>query len=380
MVVNSEYKGSCFLFCKHVFLYILVTAPVLSFCLMGIRWYYLFSTMLVLAIPLIVFFGMLISRAGKFSFDDEQQQIIKPFKRRIPYQSIMRIDINETGRLMQVSVKRGFLRGTPLSYALDSRDKQRLKEDLLKRFPQMVIREKRFVDWKSIGVILTAVVFLTAAFHLYLYRSNEALNVIPCQVTWKSSERPAKNTRQYSVGNFRVSLPGRFQLTGMDEGALQFEDRLNKTEIKFIAGARLVILGPKADFVEYASGIHDYYDVQKTAYFAQAGIVPLVLKDMILAGLSDVVLYEVFLTSPEPRIGTKNGIREPAQTSLKGFLLQGKKREQEIASLFLMDGERREQLQVFLSGKRNRLDEKRLQEITEGIYLQAGQQIFAPFQ
>jgi hypothetical protein len=376
-VVHPEYKGNSILFCKQVLLYILVTAPVLCFCLMGVRWLYLFSTLMVPAVPLIVFAGILISRAGKFSFDDEQRQIVKPFKKRISFQSIVQININETGRLMQVSVKQGFLRWIPLSYALDSKDKQRLKEDLHKRFPHLVIREKRYVDWKSIGVILTFIVLLTGGFHLYLYRSNEALNVVPRQVTWTAPEPHAANKRLYNAGNFSIALPGRFQLNGMDVDALQFEDRKDKTEIKCIAKTLSATPGPRADLIAYASGIRDYYDVLKTAYSSQLGIIPLVLKDMTLAGLTDVIFFEIRLITPPPRIEKKNNTETAARPVLNGFLLQGKKGENEIASLFFTDSERKEQLHIFLSGSK-RLDEKRLQEIAAGIRLRTDRQISSP--
>jgi len=164
---RPDYKGSGVLFLKNVFLYILAMAPLLSFCLMGEKWLRIFLIMFIPAVPLMLLVGILVSRFDSFSFDDRHQQIVKPVGRGIPYQSVMRIDINETGRLLQASIKQGTLRRALLAYALDGKDKPRLIVDMLKRFPQSAMRERQYVDWKSIFIIMAVVVLMTSIFHLY---------------------------------------------------------------------------------------------------------------------------------------------------------------------------------------------------------------------
>jgi hypothetical protein len=132
---KPDFKGNGTLFLKNVLLYTLVTAPIFSFCLMGAQWLYILLSMLALSLPFLLLVVLLVSRFDEFSFDDEHQQIVKPFDRTAPYQSVMRIDLNETGRLLQVRMKLGVLQWMPLAYALDANDKPGLKTELLKRFP-----------------------------------------------------------------------------------------------------------------------------------------------------------------------------------------------------------------------------------------------------
>jgi hypothetical protein len=368
IAAKPSYRGSGVLFLKNVFLYVLATAPLLSFCLMGTQWFHIFTTMIVLAFPFVLLAGLLVSWTDEFSFDDELQQIVRSAGRRIPYQRITRIDINETGRLLQVSVKQGLLRRTPLSYALDAKDKPRLIGELLKRFPQQIIRERRYVDWKSIAVILTVIVLMTAGFHFYLYRTNEEIRVAPRQAAWTTPKRLLKNTRQYTVGYFGIAVPGRFQLTRMHENALQFEDREAKTEVKFVAGQRAEFPESKVvQLVRYATGIRDNYDLLNTAYSAKVGVLPLMLKDLVLRGLTNVVIYDIRLTSLQLRADQKkNDNSEQSLLVLNGFLTQGGGAGQETASLVLMEAAQGTELYVLLSGPK-RLDEKNLQRIMAGV-------------
>jgi hypothetical protein len=373
VVDRTSYKGSGVLFLKNVFLYVLATAPLLSFCLMGMQWLYIFSAMIVLSFPFVLLVGLVVARTGEFSFDDEQRQIVRSSGRRISYQSIMRIDINQTGRLLQVSIKQGLLRSTPLSYALDGKDKQRLMDDLLKRFPPSLIRGRRYVDWKSIAVILLLVIIMTAGFHFYLYQNHEEIRVVPHTISWQGPKRALTNTQQYPVGDFSITVPGRFTLTGQGENALQFEDKNAQTEVKFVAGQRAEISGSKAALlVQYATGIRDNYDLLKTAYSARVGVIPLVLKDMALMGLADVVIYDVRLTSLQLNTDQKKSDKnEISAFVLKGFLTQGKKKGQETASLVLTEAGHGTELYVFLSGPK-RLDGKNLQRIMAGVSVVPG--------
>jgi hypothetical protein len=215
---------------------------------------------------------------------------------------------------------------------------------------------------------------MTAGFHFYLYQNHDEIRVSPRTTSWQGPNRILKNTQQYPVGNFSITVPGRFQLTGTGGNALQFEDREAKTEVKFVAGQRVEFPESKAALlVQYATGIRDNYDLLNTAYSAQVGVIPLVLKDMALMGLTGVVIYDIRLTALQLRADQKKSDQNDEKTPfiLKGFLTLGKKKGQETASLVLMEAEQGAELYVFLSGP-TRLDEKNLQRIMAGVSVVPG--------
>jgi hypothetical protein len=358
--VKQEYRGSGPIFFCNVMLYLLAAAPLMSFCLMGDHWLRLFVTMSVLSVPLVLLGALLVHRYDGFTFDDAGQQFIKGIGRAIPYASVKRIDLNVTGRLLHVGLKQGGLRSAALSSALDSRDKPRLMAELGRRFPGVVLREKRQVDWKSIAIIAAIVVVLTGGFQVYVYRNDPGLQAVPQLAVWKAPKKNPKN-QQYVLGQFEITMQKRFQLTGRDDTALQFEDRNAKTEVRFIIAPADGMRGLNAVLLRYASGIDGYYDVLKTAYHAKWGVVPLVLKMLALSGFSEVALYEVVQTSSN----------EGSQVELKGFITQGRKNGQEVVSIVLQDEKKGADIHAFLSAPL-RLKEKTVREIAASVRLRPG--------
>lgn len=365
---QPDFQGKSILFLKNVFLYVLVLAPLVAFCLMGEKWAHSFLGMAVLSLPVFLLAGALIARFDRFSFDDEHAWIIKSGKRTIPYQSIQRIDINETGRLVQVSLRQGLFRRSSLAYALDNADKPRFLEELRKRLPQVSVRERRFVDWKSIGIIAAVIVLLTVGFHLYLYRQYSELAAVPQQVAWSGSGKKARNAQQYTLGEFSIAMPKQYQVTGQDEGGLQLEDREAKTAVTFIIKPQKDVSALSTAFLGYATGIRDYADVLETGYHARVGVIPLMIKLFALSNLADVRIYEI--QQPVPQIGSVQG-KAALLPAFTGFATLGKKKDQEIVTIVLMDKKRKADMHIFISASK-RLDEKALQGIVAGISLRPG--------
>lgn len=363
---QPDFQGKSILFLKNVFLYVLVMAPLVAFCLMGEKWAHILFGMAALSLPIFLLAGALIARFDRFSLDDEHARIIKSGKRTIPYQSIQRIDINETGRLMQVSIKQGLFRKTSLAYALDNADKPRFLEELLKRLPQVSVRERRFVDWKSIGIIAAMIILLTVGFHLYLHQQYSELAAVPQQVAWSGSGKKARNAQQYMLGEFSIAMSKQYQVTGQDEGGLQLEDRETKTAVTFIIKQQKDVSSLSAAFLGYATGIHDYADVLETGYHARVGVIPLMIKLFALSNLADVRIYEI----RQPLLVQAGAVQGKAELlpAFTGFATQGKKKDQELITIVLKDRKRKADMQIFISASK-RLDEKALQGIMAGISL-----------
>jgi hypothetical protein len=362
---KPDFEGSGLLFLKNVFLYVLVMAPLVSVCLMGEKWAYIFFSVMVVSLPFFLLVGVFVSRFDRFSFDDENARIVKTRKRTIPYQTMKRVDINITGRLMQVSIKQGLLRRTALASALDIQDKPRLVEELLKRLPQVVVRERRFVDWKSIALIMAVIAVLTAGFHLYLYHQYSALGALPNLVEWKSTGKKLKSTQAYDLGQFVVVMPKRFAITGQDEGGLQFADKEAKMNVDFIIKPQKNLFDQHAALLGYATGIHTYTEVLETGYHARIGIVPLMIKLFALTNLADVKIYEI--KQPLTEVAAEQR-KEDHVPLFKGFATQGKKKDQEVVTIVLTETKRKADIYIFISAPK-RLQEKKVREIVAGISL-----------
>ena len=183
-VRKAEFQGSGAQFLKNAFLYLIVVTPMLSFCLMGPRWYYLCMSMSILFLPILLLAAFLVERFDGFSFDDELRKIAKPLGPGIPYNAVKRIEVNETGRLLQLFVRLGRFRRISLLYASHTRERDRVLAGLLKRFPQVTVITSRNADWKMMALTLSLILISTAVFHILLYRAEPQLGIVPQLREW----------------------------------------------------------------------------------------------------------------------------------------------------------------------------------------------------
>jgi len=193
---------------------------------------------------------------------------------------------------------------------------------------------------------------------------------VPQKADWEGARGPEKGASPHSVGKFVLSLPRRFALIGKDEGALLFENAATKTEIKVVSGLQGDQLTPKSLLIRHVTGIGSYFDVLDSAYSARFGVFPLMLKGVVLGGLTDVRIYEI--RQPLNRKianGTMHGKDAFVNTQppgLKGFITQGKKKETEVTYILLTDPDQRSELNIFISGAL-RLDETDIRKIVAAV-------------
>lgn len=351
---EMDFKGSGALFLGHLYLSVLVTAPLLSLCLMGASWLPLFLGMMSLTLPAALLIGLLISWQDGFSFDDEQQQIVRLSGAGIPFASITQIDIRATGWLLQVRIRQGGQRSATLSYALRAGDRQRLREELLKRFPRDMVLEKRLADLSWLSMVMATVVLLTAGLHGILYRNDPQLRVVPQKTAWSSTALPTQDGPHYSAGSFLLSLPGNFTLRGEGDNAFLFVEGATRAEVTIMFGPPTETFAPRSGMIRFMTGIQDHFDALSAAYHARFGIITLVLKKTALAGLQGVSIFEI------------------QQQSLKGFATVGEKGGNEFASVLLTDMDQRAELNILVTCptpvERKTLD-MILEEIVSGIHV-----------
>jgi hypothetical protein len=153
-------------------------------------------------------------------------------------------------------------------------------------------------------------------------------------------------------------------MIGKDEAALQFEDPATREEIRFISSRHLDLSAPKTLFIKYVSGIRDYYDVLSIAYSAKVGVVPLMVKMLLLEDLAQARIREVTIRQQDTTYQRAQG----SSPVLHGFITQGEKRGKEVASIFLMDAVGKAELQIVLSGP-IAMDEKMVRGIVTSVHM-----------
>jgi hypothetical protein len=349
--MELQYKGNGIQFLKNVFLYILATAPLLSLCLMGAAWLRVCLSIIVLSMILLPVTACLISRVDGFSFNDERQAIVRRIGRAVPYSSIKQLNLNETAGMLQVSVQQGAFRSVSLVSALGRSEKSRLQAEFTGRIPSLIIREKTYADWKSLIFLNLLILFLTAAFHGYLYSRHPHVRIVPQRIEWMQSEATKTRMKEHSTGDFSFSLPAQYRREGVEGDVTFFGDSgLRKTEFRVVAKSRGGRPGAFSDMLRLMIGMGSYADVLDKAYPARFGIVPLAVKDIALTGMANIRIFS---------IRTKD---------LAGYILQGSKQGSATTSIMLAGGRDRAEIYFFISSPA-RLDEKTLHEIVTGVQL-----------
>jgi hypothetical protein len=348
--MDLQFKGSGRLLLENVFLYVLVMAPLLSLCLMGAVWIHVCLTIIALSLIMLPVFTSLIARTDGFSFDDEGQVITRPLGKPIPYSAITRMELNETAGLLQVHVKRGKFNRIALVSALDRKAKARLVEELMKHIPGLVVRERAYADWKSVFLIASILILATGGFHGFWYARHPQAGIVPQKFEANLDGGAKSKTNSFIVGDFSFRLPDKFRELGAEGDVTFFEDReVKRTEINVVANWTAPY-SVRRKIYRYATGMGDYADVLEHSYNARFGIIPLVLKDISLAGMKDVRIFMV------------------GQQKIGGFITQGSKKGRELTQIMLVGGKERKEMNFFISGP-TRLDEQELHELLASIQL-----------
>lgn len=332
--MKPRYQGNGLLFLRNVFLYVLVSVPVLSLCLMGPAWTHLFLSMMTLSLVLLPAVSLLVPRLDGFSFDDQAQAFVRSRGGRpIPYSAVKRIELNETSGLLQVALKRGGFGSVALISTLDAAMKPDLIGELKKRLPGIETRERRNQDWKALALVGVLFLSATAVFHGYLRAQHPAASVRVETKDWTETNAQKKRREEHRTGPYLISVPTPYRYAGREGDMLFFEDRgEHRTEIKIVSPAGDPLRSRQQRFLFLAAGIGDYAQALNTAYTARFGIVPLALKVFSLTGMTDVRLASI------------------TQGEFRGLVTQGVKRGRETTHILIAGDNGRRELNYFISG------------------------------
>ena len=347
------FKGSGLKLLAKVTLYVLIGGLVLSVVFMGENWGRLFIFVTMLTGPFVLTVVLIAGLCDYFSFDDEKRVIVKRFSRAIPYDSVVAINVRRNGGLLQVSVRRGFLGRTTLVLGLKAGEEDRLMVELGRRFPQNLIRRTRLADHTILAGVLALIIAAGVVGHVYLYRKHPQLGMTPQHTAWNSGDKFSKKTPRYFLYTFSFLLPQNFALVIDKDIELVFQNQATKTKIAVAYGLRAEKGKGLEALVRRGLGIGDYADILDLSWSARIGIVPLVLKGIMLADLREASVHRL------------------EQAPLRGFLMRGKRGNEEVVEILLMNRSSGEELELYLSGPKKAPD-RLLQKIIGSVELVKG--------
>ncbi|MEW6618746.1 MAG: hypothetical protein AB1422_05280 [bacterium] len=287
------FKGRNILFVKKWCLDFLFCGIFLSLLFMGrYCWFHSFLCLLVLTSPSFILFCILFAFlfAG-FSFDDQKREIVRSKGMSIPYEKVKGIYITEVGKLLRVSIKeKGLLKESSLAEALSIEDKQRLMEELDKRFPPEILHERRFFIWRfPAQTMMLLILFISSIYIFYVYQECPQVRIIPKKRGWEISQ-PTKENR-YNLRGIAFSLPEGFKFVKAKNGRLFFKNK--ETGIVVDSGFYKSLPSALSLELYYFTGIKESYGLYQAVYYARFGIIPLVLKAIRLSGRKKVEIYEI---------------------------------------------------------------------------------------
>ena len=289
---------------------------------------------LIVILPLIPLLLIIFRLFSWFSFDDQKERVIMPFKQSIAFKKIRTICVAEAAGYLSVCVEtgRGRLQRHLLVDALDLKDKQRLEEELGRRFPVRTVHKKlkkRLLRLRPIlGVIAVISIFYSIHFvSMGLYRW---VKVIPQKMTLGWEKNLLTEGNRYNLGAISFSLPGNFELIQEHERRLVFRGIDRNAKLK-VALKLDIAIPDRSWLTKYGTGIRDRYDLLTVAYQARFALAPLALKAEMLKHLDEPAIYKI------------------QDDGLKGFVVRGTRGKIHIAEIMLVDTEKKHEIDFTLS-------------------------------
>jgi len=282
-------------------------------------WFLIFGLVVAFLFNLLMgsWFSLLFSLfPSKLLLDDENRVIISKLPLRkniISYERIKEIRILDWKDFLhlQAYVEVGIRKTKKvILLATNKGDKERLKEELVRRFTKVEETKSVYPTFFSLYSILFFFIipfigYLLLTFNIYT--KCPQVKIYPQRLSWKSENISLENRNFYTLHSVKFSLPKEFELVEEKEELLHFKSREEAQIVITPAGIWKMfqeIEGIKD--VLFLLGIKDNYDLLKVVMGSRIGTLPLLLKSIHLKRFDEVKIYEL-----------KKGY-------FKGFLLQGK--------------------------------------------------------
>jgi hypothetical protein len=333
---QSMFKGKNRALLIKVLLYMIVTELLISFLLMGSEWNHVFAVFLIVSAPIVLIYVILMSYLNCFAFDDQRDIIARPWRRHISYKNIRTIYLIQKDGTLTVRIKQPRPWKTTLVRSFVITEKDRLLEEIAKRFPQETIQEKKVAEWRNLVVIAAAITLLGLAYHAFFFHSHRNLLTAPKQIDFQNNFAPNKSEKTYNIKSFRFTLPKRFQEEQKEgDNIIFFSNKKEGVLTRVVYHSEKGPVSRGELLLSYGTGMKDFFDLLCIAYPARFGVIPLLLKEMVLGDLTDTEVYEF------------------RGSSLKGFIMRGKSDKQKIAHLLLRDGNEKAKINFFFASQKD---------------------------
>jgi hypothetical protein len=277
-----SFRGDRFQFVKQSILNSVPAILLMSILMMDIHFFRLFFIGLVLMVLLAFLFSLI----SWFALDDTKERIRRAFRVTIPYKSVRAIYIDETSKILNITYKgKLFIRANIIN-GLRIGEKNRVIEELARRFPQEIIHTTRYHNLKRELVILVIIIIIWSLFLLYMNKkySIHSLEVETFHVNLP--DKQLERSRRYNFGGFSFSLHPDLSLSKRGEGNIAFKDDKNGSTVS-VEGR----LFPDSKLMTII-GMKDSYDWLQMAKDARIGGIPLFVKFLLAAITADEKLYD----------------------------------------------------------------------------------------
>lgn len=267
-----EFNGSVRALVQQMAAAVLPFVAAVCFLLFGSVGWRLFLVSLVV-VPGIVLLAFLMAWADRLTIDVTERVLRRRFRPPLPFDQVASVRcVHSLGQVqMAVKTRRGATQF--LMVALDARELPRFIEALKGCCPEAEVYTSRYPVWKLIGATLAILLalYLFGAWFLQRRHPGTAADCIPI-----SSAGGAGAAVSRRLAGVRVTLPG----------------ELDTARLAAAPAASMESLSGSAWFFLRAAGITSEYELLHYACCSRFGLVPLILKTVLVAGSADVRLYE----------------------------------------------------------------------------------------
>jgi len=265
---------------------LLPVAVALCVLLFGLPGWRIFLVSL-LVVPVVLLAGWGIARIDRLRLDDARRVFRRTLKKPLPYDELELVRTVETGGLVQAVARTRRGRVEILMFGLAPGEQERFVKAVAARCPGISFQAGRFAGWKlsALVVALLAAVYAGGVFY---YQRNSPTASAACESVPAAGDGPARFISR-TVNGLSIRLPAAFAgapLTVIRSGGF-----------RSIGGTGRLFLT--------VSGIGSEHELLRYAACSRIGIVPLVLKSVLLSRWE------------EPRVWTRSGGRTQA------LLIQG---------------------------------------------------------
>ncbi len=331
----------------------LILAPLVCAAVVEDAWPWVFAASLVPILPFMAMFALIVGRWDRFRLDDERRVIHRPLRKPLAYESIQGIVFVRTGPLFFIETVTGRFRRPRLLMAGDGRELDRAMSEIEERFSEVPLEERRMPIYGILAGVGVAVLLVQLSFVYYLRTTAPGVGM-PCEPTELSASIPeSSHGAAYRLPGVGFSLPDEFQLVQGDEraGRYVFEDTSHGRMVIVRRGlladmadgeGKWLVREPRSGRLSpgvffYLLGVEDSFDLLKFVYCARFGMIPLVLKAVLLSsegkGRAEEVRFHEF-------------DREGADGLIHSYTLDGRGR----AEILMRHGETRSEIAMSIRG------------------------------